>query len=69
MYIICIFIGFILHFNDYQKEQLIQNEIQPENIRIEIRSTTNEIKNRIKIIISINLITVRCSLKRLSKRK
>ena len=31
----------------YQKEQLIQNGIQPENIRIEVGSTTNEIKNRL----------------------
>ena len=30
----------------YQKEQLIQNGIQPENIRIEVGSATNEIKNR-----------------------
>ena len=30
----------------YQKEQLIQNGIQPENIRIEIGSAANEIKNR-----------------------
>jgi DNA invertase Pin-like site-specific DNA recombinase len=30
----------------YQKEQLIQNRIQPENIRIEVGSATNEIKNR-----------------------
>jgi len=29
-----------------QKEQLIQNGIQPENIRIEVGSATNEIKNR-----------------------
>ena len=31
----------------YQKEQLIQNGIQPENIRIEVGSATNEIKNRL----------------------
>ena len=31
----------------YQKEQLIQNRIQPENIRIEVGSATNEIKNRL----------------------
>ncbi len=31
----------------YQKEQLIQNGIQPENIRIEIGSATNKIKNRL----------------------
>ena len=31
----------------YQKEQLIQNDIQPENIRIEVGSATNEIKNRL----------------------
>lgn len=30
-----------------QKEQLIQNGIQPENIRIEVGSATNEIKNRL----------------------
>lgn len=30
----------------YQKEQLIQNRVQPENIRIEVGSATNEIKNR-----------------------
>ena len=30
----------------YQKEQLIQNGIQPENIRIEVGSGVNEIKNR-----------------------
>ena len=29
-----------------QKEQLIQNGIQTENIRIEVGSATNEIKNR-----------------------
>jgi len=29
----------------YQKEQLIQNGIQPENIRIEVGSAINEIKN------------------------
>ena len=29
----------------YQKEQLIQNGIQPENIRIEVESAINEIKN------------------------
>lgn len=29
-----------------QKQQLIQNGIKIENIRIEIRSATNEIKNR-----------------------
>jgi DNA invertase Pin-like site-specific DNA recombinase len=32
---------------NYQKEQLIQNGIQPENIRIEVGSATNEIKNRL----------------------
>ena len=32
---------------EYQKEQLIQNGIQPENIRIEVGSATNEIKNRL----------------------
>jgi DNA invertase Pin-like site-specific DNA recombinase len=31
----------------YQKEQLIQNGIQPENIRTEVGSATNEIKNRL----------------------
>ena len=31
----------------YQKKQLIQNGIQPENIRIEVGSATNEIKNRL----------------------
>lgn len=31
----------------YKKEQLIQNGIQPENIRIEVGSATNEIKNRL----------------------
>lgn len=31
----------------YQKEQLIQNGIQPENIRIEVGSATNKIKNRL----------------------
>ena len=31
----------------YQKEQLIQNGIQTENIRIEVGSATNEIKNRL----------------------
>ena len=31
----------------YQKEQLIQNGIQPEHIRIEVGSATNEIKNRL----------------------
>ena len=31
----------------YQKEQLIQNGIQPKNIRIEVGSATNEIKNRL----------------------
>ena len=31
----------------YQKEQLIQNGIQPENIRIEVESAINEIKNRL----------------------
>ena len=31
----------------YQKEQFIQNGIQPENIRIEVGSATNEIKNRL----------------------
>jgi DNA invertase Pin-like site-specific DNA recombinase len=31
----------------YQKEQLIQKGIQPENIRIEVGSATNEIKNRL----------------------
>ena len=31
----------------YQKEQLIENGIQPENIRIEVGSATNEIKNRL----------------------
>ena len=31
----------------YQKEQLIQNGIQPENIRIEVGSATNEIKSRL----------------------
>jgi DNA invertase Pin-like site-specific DNA recombinase len=31
----------------FQKEQLIQNGIQPENIRIEVESATNEIKNRL----------------------
>jgi DNA invertase Pin-like site-specific DNA recombinase len=31
----------------YQKEQLIQNGIQQENIRIEVGSATNEIKNRL----------------------
>ena len=30
-----------------QKQQLIQNGIQPENIRIEVGSATNEIKNRL----------------------
>jgi len=30
-----------------QKEQLIQNGIQPQNIRIEVGSATNEIKNRL----------------------
>lgn len=30
-----------------QKEQLIQNGIQPENIRTEVGSATNEIKNRL----------------------
>ena len=30
-----------------QKDQLIQNGIQPENIRIEVGSATNEIKNRL----------------------
>ena len=30
-----------------QKEQLIQNGIQPENIRIEVGSATNEIKTRL----------------------
>ena len=32
---------------NYQKEQLIQNGIQPENIRIEVGSATNKIKNRL----------------------
>ena len=32
---------------NYQKEQLIQNGIQPENIRTEVGSATNEIKNRL----------------------
>ena len=31
----------------YQKEQLIKNGIQQENIRIEVGSATNEIKNRL----------------------
>nr|AHI51275.1 putative serine recombinase [Cylindrotheca closterium] len=31
----------------YQKEQLIQNGIQPENIRVEVGSATNEIKSRL----------------------
>jgi len=31
----------------YQKEQLIQNGIQPENIRIEVGSATNKIKKRL----------------------
>ena len=31
----------------YQKEQLIQNGIQPENIRIEVGSANNQIKNRL----------------------
>ena len=30
-----------------QKEQLIENGIQPENIRIEVGSGANEIKNRL----------------------
>ena len=30
-----------------QKEQLIQNGIQPENIRIEVGSASNEIKSRL----------------------
>lgn len=30
----------------YQKEQLIQNGIQPEDIKIEVGSAANEIKNR-----------------------
>ena len=32
---------------NYQKEQLIQNGIEAENIRIEVGSATNEIKNRL----------------------
>ena len=31
---------------DLQKQQLIQNQIPPENIRIEVGSAANEIKNR-----------------------
>lgn len=30
---------------DFQKQQLIQNGIQAKNIRVEVESGTNEIKN------------------------
>lgn len=32
---------------EFQKQQLIQNKIEAENIRVEIGSAVNEIKNRL----------------------
>ena len=40
-------VSFKIRILNLKKEQLIQNGIQLENIRIEVGSATNEIKNRL----------------------